>query len=113
MHSLARSRIELEQTMAAVQENIQAAAFAPEGCASQFPTTARQHLAELVRFAVKAPEFFAGLGIERRNAVVGCGHVEDTVNHQGSSLEKPRCRSIFLEGRFPVLPLPHNVQTLN
>src|SRR6476620_2675693 len=95
--------IQTEQTTAAVQENKEAAVIAPERGPTQLPAATRQNLAELVALAVEAPEFFAGLGVERCDVVVGSGHIQHAVDHQGRALEITRRGGIFGERRLPML----------
>src|SRR5947207_6951597 len=99
--------------MAAVQEDAQLAAVAPERRAAQLPSARRQELAELVGLSVKAPELFAGLGIKRRHAVVWRRHIEHAVDHERRAFEKARRGLVFLERCFPMLPLPGYLQPLH
>ena len=78
--------------------------------AAQLVAAAGQHLPELVRLTVEAPQLLAGLGVERRDAVVRRRHVEHAVDHERRGLEVARHGAVLLDRRFPVLPFPRLLQ---
>src|SRR5215510_5337817 len=113
VHRLACPGVECEETIAAVQENVEPSVAAPERSPSELPAAGRQELSKLVRFAVESPQLSARLGIQRSNTVIGRCDVENTVDHQRGCLEKTRSRSVLLERRLPMLPLPRDVESLH
>src|SRR5262245_66014280 len=96
--------------MAAVKEDAQFVAVAPERGATQLPAAGRQQLTELVALAVEAPPFNAGLGVKGGDAVVRCGYVQHAVDHQRRAFEESRRGLVLLERRFPVGPLPREAK---
>ena len=105
--------LQREHAMPAVEEHAEPVAVAPERGTAQLPAARRQDLTELVRLAVEPPQFPAGLGVQRRHAVVGRGDVQHAVDHQRRGLEETGRGAELLERRLPVLPLPGDAEPLD
>ena len=103
-------RVQLHESMTAVEEDAQLPSVSPRCCSSQLPSTAREQLAKLVGVSIEPPFFLASLGIERGEAVVRGRHVERAIDHQRRALELAGRRPVFLERCLPMLPLPGDLQ---
>ena len=99
------------QPVAAVDEDAEVAAAAPDGYAPVLEAVVR--VSALVRLWIEDPQLFTRLRVERRHAVVHRREIQHVVDHHRRRLERPRPRPELRQRHLARIPLPRDLQLIH